>query len=305
MTKLTGPKAVLDAFQSYESVRHRLPQIPRRGAGERASGLVELAGEFDAFLLDGFGVLNVGNRSIPGAVEAVSALQDMGKTVLVLTNAAGYPKRLLNERYSDLGFHFSDAEAVSSRQVLLSSENGLGESPIGLMADQSFGVEELEAFDIVFLGDDPVAYEAASQFLLLGSGIWTDERQAILEASVTARPRPILVGNPDLVAPIETGLSREPGLFAHRLADKSGVEPVFYGKPFSNAFEAALARVPSGITKDRIAMVGDTLQTDILGGLAAGIRTVLVTDYGFFSGSDYDAGISLSGIVPDFIIPAP
>jgi ribonucleotide monophosphatase NagD (HAD superfamily) len=49
-------------------------------------------------------------------------------------------------------------------------------------------------------------------------------------------------------------------------------------------------------------MVGDTLHTDVLGGAAAGCRTVLVTDHGLFAGRDTVPFIAASGIVPDFIV---
>ncbi len=52
-------------------------------------------------------------------------------------------------------------------------------------------------------------------------------------------------------------------------------------------------------------MVGDTLHTDVLGGAAAGCRSVLVTDHGLFAGRDTAPFIAASGIVPDFIIPSP
>jgi ribonucleotide monophosphatase NagD (HAD superfamily) len=49
-------------------------------------------------------------------------------------------------------------------------------------------------------------------------------------------------------------------------------------------------------------MVGDTLHTDILGGAAAGFKTILVTDYGLFRGHPIAPYIAASKIVPDFIV---
>ena len=45
--------------------------------------------------------------------------------------------------------------------------------------------------------------------------------------------------------------------------------------------DMAIAR--AGLPPDRLAMVGDTLHTDVLGGAAAGCRSVLVTDHGLFT----------------------
>ena len=52
---------------------------------------------------------------------------------------------------------------------------------------------------------------------------------------------------------------------------------------------------------ERIAMVGDTLHTDILGGAAAGWGTILITDHGIFRGLDVDPFIAASDLVPDVI----
>jgi ribonucleotide monophosphatase NagD (HAD superfamily) len=50
-------------------------------------------------------------------------------------------------------------------------------------------------------------------------------------------------------------------------------------------------------------MVGDTLHTDILGGQAAGMKTMLITAEGALQGMDIPDCIAQSGIAPDFIAP--
>ena len=62
-------------------------------------------------------------------------------------------------------------------------------------------------------------------FLLLGSAVWTEDRQEMLLDSLKRNSRPVYVGNPDIVAPREGGFSVEPGSFAHRLADTTGHFP--------------------------------------------------------------------------------
>ncbi len=293
------------AFAAYEKVRDRLPLAMFPQASQTVKNLGEIAEYVDVFLLDAFGVLNIGESAIPGAPERIAALQAAGKTVLVLSNAAGVPKRLLMEKYAGLGFNFADADVVSSREVMLHALQSRPDCRRGLMASRSHGFEELEHLNAEFLAEDPAVYDRADEFLFIGSGEWTEARQTLLETSLCANPRPVLVGNPDIVAPREIGLSREAGLFAHRLADDTGVMPEFFGKPFANAFDMALTRLPKDTDLTRVVMVGDTLQTDILGGAAAGVKTALITDYGSLTGLDVDWAIAQSGITPDFIMPAP
>ena len=64
-----------EAVRAYEAIRHRLPSArPRNGGYKEIETLAEIADQFDVFLLDAFGVLNVGETAIPGAVERVTEL---------------------------------------------------------------------------------------------------------------------------------------------------------------------------------------------------------------------------------------
>jgi len=152
----------------------------------------------------------------------------------------------------------------------------------------------------VLLEDDPSVYADVEGFILLSSAEWSDTRQNILADALMRNQRPVLVGNPDIVAPRETGLSLEPGYYAHDLAARADCVPDFYGKPFSNIFDMANERL-GGFDPDRTAMVGDTLHTDVLGGAACGVQTVLIADHGLFAGLDVADFIDRSGVVPNFI----
>ncbi len=72
-----------------------------------------------SILLDAYGVLNVGDRAVPGAVECVTDLRRAGKRVVVVSNSAGYPKGVMMARYASLGFDLAPGEVVSSREALL------------------------------------------------------------------------------------------------------------------------------------------------------------------------------------------
>ncbi|NDV53718.1 MULTISPECIES: HAD hydrolase-like protein [unclassified Salipiger] len=298
-TRCTEARA---AFDDYLGVRSRLPDARFGHDWQVAQSLLEIADPFDLVLLDAYGVLNVGESAIPGAAAAIAALRAAGKAVAVVSNSAAYPKRVMMQRYARLGFDFSPGEVVTSREALLAHLARAPRLRWGAMLSPEYGVEDFEDVDISFLGDDPADYEAAEGFLLVGSEGWTKARQARLEAALSARARPVFVGNPDIVAPRETGLSREPGDYAHRLAAATGVAPVFLGKPFDGIFSLALARLAPGLAPERVLMVGDTLHTDILGGCQMGFSTALVTDHGALVGLDPARAIRRSGIVPDFVI---
>jgi len=301
LTSITAEQA----FRAYEAVRHRLPAVVRPGGGcRRVATLEEIAGDFDAFLLDAFGVLNIGDEAIPGVRERIEGLRAAGKRVLVVSNAAGFPHAALMEKYARLGYDFAPEDVVTSRAALLAGLDGRRDLRWGLMATRSAGLGDLEGLNLTYLEEDPTPYAAVDGVLMIGSAAWTETRQALLEAALSARPRPVLVANPDIVAPREAGFSKEPGHYAHRLADRTGVRPEFFGKPFGDIFELAFARL-GPVDRSRVLMVGDSLHTDILGAKAAGVSSALVSGYGFFAGEDVDEAIARAAIAPDFVVERP
>lgn len=289
-----------EAFEAYLGLRHRLPPTATNGHASEGR-FIDIAAAFDLILFDAYGVLNVGETAIDGAAGTIAALRDMGKSVAVVSNSAGYPKARMMSRYEKLGFDFTPDEVVTSRDALLHRLKDEPSRHWGVMLNPDSDPGEIAALDTVILTDDPHDYARAGGFLLVGSDGWNEHRQQLLENSLRREPRPVFVGNPDLVAPRETGLSKEPGWFAHELADRTGIEPVFLGKPFRQIFDLALARHDPRPKNERVLMVGDTLHTDILGGNQAGFATALITAHGSLKGVDVVEAIKRSGIVPDFI----
>jgi len=203
---------------------------------------------------------------------------------------------------------FDETSVVSSRDALIHGlqQQGRDARKWGVVGASYSAIEQLPGL-CHLLEDDEDAYTRCDGFILLSTMEWTEDRQKKLSNALRQRVRPVLVGNPDLVAPHTEGLSIEPGWYAHQLADESArnalqasVEPVFFGKPFHNAFDAVTRRFP-GFAANRIAMVGDSPHTDILGGAAAGWRTVLIHQHGLCKLHDLENVFEQSGIRPDFV----
>ncbi|MGP9821461.1 HAD-IIA family hydrolase [Salinarimonas sp. NSM] len=288
------------AFARYEAVRARLPRARFPTASREAATLSDVADAYDVFVLDAFGVLNVGERPIAGAVGRVAELRARGKRLVVLTNGATHRRIDALGKYGALGFDFASDEVVSSRDVAAAA---LAARPAGMLWAAAAGpgarFDDLGA-RVADLAEDPALLDRADGFLLLSSARWDAAAQERLVAALAARPRPVVVANPDLVAPREHGLSLEPGWWAHDLADRTGLAPAFYGKPYPDAFRAVRALHPD-VPPERVAMIGDTLHTDVLGGRAAGFGTVLITAHGLFAGHDARGFVARCGIVPDVI----
>jgi len=296
----------LDAESVLDLQEHmRLPAPPRKGRAAPAANLLALADRYDAFILDGYGVINVGPEPIPGIGDAIRVLRAAGREVMVLTNGAGRPSRVTARRYARWGLDLPERLVVSSRDAL---EASLAAHPRpgrwGVMALPDSELDTLPV-ETALLEDDEAVCRQADGFIFIRSEGWSEARHRLMAEALRDSPRPVLVANPDVSAPYpDRRFSAEPGYWALRIEAETGVRCELYGKPFTPAFELALSRLDAARTRrERVAMVGDGLYTDILGGLAAGLGTVLVTDHGLLKGLDWETRAARVGIFPDHVVP--
>ncbi|WP_150911483.1 HAD-IIA family hydrolase [Marinobacter halotolerans] len=296
------------AFEQYQRLRDQLPQAkPSAEAPRWVPSLEPLSDRFDAFVFDAFGVLNTGPSVITGAVERLASLQAGGKPVLVLSNAATASVQNLTKKYRGMGFDLTDHQIISSRWLL---EDALARAPRqddlwGVIAPSHSGSQSLPGINQkpVRPGITDRELDGFGGFIFMSSEDWNETIHQQLTASLNRHSRPLKVANPDLVAPRGDCLTLEPGYFAHRLREATGVQPEFFGKPYAPAFAATLDRL-DGIKRNRILMVGDTLHTDILGAQAAGMATLLVCNHGSLKGMNIDDCVRQSGITPDWVAPS-
>lgn len=292
-----------EAFDFYESVRGRLPKVSFSNTPKPAANLGALVDDFDVFVFDAYGVLNKGLEAVPHAAERIAALQAAGKKTFVLTNGASFTADKSQEKFRRLNMAFTLDEIVPSRTA---AERALLAHPEirhwGVISGYPLEPSDLPApFTIV--SDDPTDYVNVEGFLFLSAVGFTPETWRCLHGAMLQNPRPMIVANPDVVAPQQGFFSLEPGFHSHRLANATRIEPEFQGKPFGAIYNIVVERLQTPTSPNRIAMMGDTLHTDILGGAAMGWGTVLVTDHGLFEGKDVNSYIERSGIIPDFIVP--
>lgn len=289
------------AFARYQSLRHRFPQAAFPASAQHVDDLGGVADRYDTFVFDSFGVLNIGTTAIPSAIARIQMLRALKKNVFVLTNAASTPLENLRQKYADLGFDFAAHEIISSRAVLSDALNTYDPAmQWAVIAPDAARIDTLPCRTMHFRHADPKAIDGV---IFLSSIDWTHQDQSVLAAFFERYKRPLLVGNPDLAAPLDSSISIEPGTYAHALADSFGIEPVFFGKPFGNAFEYLIRSARTSIDVSKTLMIGDTLHTDILGGRAAGMDTALVTAHGVLRDLDIDVCMTQSGIIPDVVMP--
>src|ERR1700691_2897001 len=77
------------------------------------AGLGELAGDYDGFILDLWGVLHDGSHPFPGTVDALTRLKAAGKRTVILSNA---PRRaeMVAQRVAEIGIPRNLYDAIHS-----------------------------------------------------------------------------------------------------------------------------------------------------------------------------------------------
>jgi HAD superfamily hydrolase (TIGR01450 family) len=302
---IPAPDAIAldDIIAMYEALRPHMPPAVPPPATRRVDRLVDILPHVDALILDGFGVINVGASVIDGIHDVLQMAAARDIAVMVLTNGAGKGAQASWTKYRDWGLSITRQQVVSSRDSL---EAALPMVAAGrIVAPLGPAARPLDIGTELTLADDPDLFERAQCFAFLGSAGWDDTLQTALEGALARGGRDLLVGNPDISAPLGGVFSAEPGYWAVRAMQATGIVPRWYGKPHAAAFDLVLDRMEQvhgrQFERRRVAMVGDSLHTDILGARAAGLQAVLLTGYGLFCDGGAHDMIEACGIAPDWI----
>jgi HAD superfamily hydrolase (TIGR01450 family) len=284
------------AWSLYRRAETRLPPRPPTTDPVEVAGLVPLLDRYDAFVLDAWGVLNLGESPIPSARGAFEALRRTGKPFVVLSNDASSDPEDGAARHTRRGFPVTRAQMVYGVDLVPEALAAAGHAAgrCALVADPDpprvvaqMGLRPVEEVH------DPDA------LVVLSTTHLKDHTRETVERLLAARPLPVFVGNPDIVSPEPSGMAVEPGYLAHHWAERLGARVHFLGKPFPATYARALERLGQP-DPSRVLCVGDTPHTDVLGGRAAGCATLLVGS-GFLRGQDARQRCLESGLTPDYL----
>ena len=302
----TSNMTVEKIINFYESQRNIMPNNLNSGLMKKASNLLEISDNFDVFIFDSYGVLNIGNKLNPNVRSVLNKLKLKGKLIFALTNGATYPTRQKFENFQNWGLPFNQDQVVSSRDSLKNEISYIKDKYWGVIGSPMSDVDEL-GIEGEILNRDLTNINECEGIIFLGSDNWDSTIQKKLYDCLVNKPLPIYIANPDIIAPTQTGFLLQPGYWGWLLSEIKGVEIKFFGKPYKAVYDYLIKKINIKLNKKidykRIAMVGDSLHTDILGGSIAKFSTILVTNYGFFSSGGHLKAIKKTKIQPDWIIP--
>ena len=178
LSSFTFPKAQqIDAEATlavYEALRPVLPQ-PNMPEPRKTDRLTDILDQFDALILDGFGVINVGPDKIDGIEALMRGAQERGIIIIILTNSASHPSSLIAQKYTNWNLSIKPHHVVSSRDAI---EFLLKQMPPPQpIMTLGHNVTPLGYKGELTAADD---FSAAESFVMLGTTSWDSADQARL-----------------------------------------------------------------------------------------------------------------------------
>ena len=253
------------------------------------------------YLFDIDGVLLLGSEAIPGAKELLDSLRQRGKHVLFVSNTSSRSREDCVQQFAQAGIEidqeelflaseetsqFIAKEKPQARACVIGSQ-GLFEElrKEGIDAQSADGVDP-KSVDYVVVGKD----------------------RSLTYAQLTTALRAINHGakfvavNCDPTVPGRGGLEPGAGAIVAAIAAMVGRGPdINMGKPSTLLLE--LAAEHRGLKPAECAMIGDTIEIDIVAGNRLGMTTVLV-----LSGNATERDLASPAIVgegrPDIVLPS-
>jgi 4-nitrophenyl phosphatase len=250
--------------------------------------LPEALRDIHALVVDMDGVLWRGDVPLPGLTDFFDLLRGRSISFRLATNNASKTPGQYVGKLASMGVEVTPdyilTSAVATAQHLAAIAPGASVYVIGgdglRQAVLDYGLH--------------LSHGGHADFVAVGWDLELTYSQ-LSEATLLIRAGAEFIGcNPDRTWPGERGLLPGNGATLAFLQASTDVAPLIIGKPERTMFDVALKGM--GADPAHTAMLGDRLETDIIGGQRAGLRTILV-----LTGASDQAALAASPVKPDWV----
>ena len=240
-------------------------------------------------MLDVDGVLHVSGEPIPGAAQAVRELRAAGHRLRFVTNATTRSKAQLAADLQRMGIELDESEVQTTADAAVAALRG--KRVLALVMHALTG--DLDGLEIVGEGADAV---------LIGGADDSPETNLVFSYMNLARAFAELELGADLYClhrnrwwQTRRGPLLDSGCYVAGLEYAAQTEAVVLGKPSAAYFDAACQALDAEPAMTW--MVGDDLETDVVGARGVGMRSVLVR-----TGKFRPDAVEASRVQPDGIV---
>lgn len=239
----------------------------------------------DGVIFDIDGVLTFHGQVYPGAIEMIDQLRAAGLKLCFLTNSTLKSQASAAGKLRQKGFRLQEREVITASYASAAYLRSLRPRSAWVMVEGD-GADEFRDF---------VHDEEQPEYIVIGDNRSRFDFEHLNRVLRLLRRGAKLIGmTSELVDTSMGDLELNVGSWVRMLESASGVPAAYVGKPHRFAFDLALQTL--GLGPERVLMVGDRAQTDVLGAHQWGLRAVLVKT-GEFDPGDLDGEIQ-----PDLIL---
>lgn len=228
-----------------------------------------LAVSYSVLLFDIWGVVHNGIHALPGAVETINQIPE-NKSVIFLSNMPR-PGEMAREKLLSLGIERPFDILTSgdvTRELLKTTYQGQNVYHLGSHRNTDIErglnlklVDRVDKADVVLLTAFLEPHEDENQY------------DTILK-EIAIKQIPVLCANPDKTAMNGNQIRKCAGTLAEKLQNQGG-QVILIGKPDPLIYQRIFQDFPL-LKPHQMLMIGDTLETDIIGANQVGIDSFLV-----------------------------
>jgi len=240
-----------------------------------------LLNKSEGLILDIWGVLWDGIAIYPDAKKTLSFFKKNNIPVILLSNA---PRKssIVAKKLSNIGIKPNlYKKIISSGDVC---KNQLIDKNVNINGTKYYFIGLKEDNDLLkntkFIESN--SYKEADFILLTGPRSFDDTPEDYLNElkSCISFKLPMICANPDKIIIRQNGEKIFCAGAISELYEKLGGKVKYFGKPYNNIFLEAinfLKKINPNLNLQNISIIGDGLETDILGGNSVNISSILVT----------------------------
>lgn len=234
--------------------------------------LDEVMDQYDVFLFDLWGVIIEGEEVYKGVVQSINEIINK-KQVFFVSNAPR-PSLYSFKRVASWGINATPDMIMTSGEI---ARNWIIQKNLTTPA-VIYHLGEDRNSDILSDLDHKITNNITNANILLLT-LFRDEGEDLGEfdelLKIAADSKlDIICANPDTIIP-NCGKNRYcSGYFAEKIENYGG-KVLYSGKPHQEIYNQIFEKIPS-VPKNRVLMIGDTFETDIMGANKAGINSALV-----------------------------
>jgi 4-nitrophenyl phosphatase len=234
-----------------------------------------------ALIIDMDGVLWHGTNPVPGLTDFFQTLHDLDIRFILATNNASLTPEQYVAKLARMGVSVAQDQILTSgiaTALYLSEQVNPAESRVFVVGEDGATLPLIErGFTLTGLyevNNDKEPNKKGADIVVCGKDetlSWAKLATATLNIRAGAR---FIGTNADTTLPTEYGLTHGNGAILAALEAATGVTPIIIGKPEPIIYQQALNLL--GVDPDETVAIGDRLETDILGAVRTGIRSIMV-----------------------------